>query len=415
MPSPTSFLKDELKQNGIAADAPELIQSEAVLNELSYALSPVLHEGKLQPYGFLVFNERTVPGIKKICDRRFVSLEDARRVADGFNSFSLFKYGQYNGVLILEEAARNELQLVQLQQDFRTIICTTDTIGVTKVFCDAGVLIHQYRSWQRKPSITIALQNICRCAPQADPEVLRDLLEFCFHDLSPRKIGATLVWCLAEPTAEEMENMRPNFTLEQIEARVGDGRSVSILRHLLTYTDGAAILDPKARTIGIGAQLKYSDKSKRLIEARAGTRHTSAQRFSYDCAKVIVFVVSSDGPVTVFSDGMSVTDLQTYSTDRAAIENSEDLPIDVEAASCSTELRCPNCHKKLQIQEGDVIETKVESEDLFCPICNYLVHSTKCSNLDVFVVKELEGCFNPFIKAAGWEGVQPFQSEQFGR
>jgi len=61
------------------------------------------------------------------------------------------------------------------------------------------------------------------------------------------------------------------------------------------------------------SQLKYSEASKRL-EARAGTRHTSAQRFSYDFAKGIIFVVSSDGPVTVFSD-MSVTDLEVRFAD----------------------------------------------------------------------------------------------------
>lgn len=54
MPFPISFLADELKQNGIATDAPELLQHSALLSELSYALSPVMHEGKLQPYGFLV-------------------------------------------------------------------------------------------------------------------------------------------------------------------------------------------------------------------------------------------------------------------------------------------------------------------------------------------------------------------------
>ncbi len=322
---PNSFLKDELKQNGIVADAPELIQSESVLTELNFALSPVLHEGKLQPYGFMVFGDRSVPGIKRICDRKFVSLADARRVADGFHSFSIFKHGEYGGVLLLEQAARDELRLVQLQQEFRTVICTTDTSGVTKIFCNAGVLIHQYRSWQRKPSVTVALQSICRCVPQADPEILRDLLELCFHDLSPRKIGATLVWCLTEPTDEEMENMRPNFNLEEIEAKIGDGRSVAVLRHLLTYSDGATIVDPEARAIGIGAQLKYSDKSKLLIEARAGTRHTSAQRFSYDYPNVVVFVVSSDGPVTVFSDGMSVTDLQTYSTKRLELNENDAL------------------------------------------------------------------------------------------
>jgi len=47
MLSPLSFLADELKQNGIAVDIPELIQHPAVLAELSYALSPVLHEGKI--------------------------------------------------------------------------------------------------------------------------------------------------------------------------------------------------------------------------------------------------------------------------------------------------------------------------------------------------------------------------------
>jgi len=84
----------------------------------------------------------------------------------------------------------------------------------------------------------------------------------------------------------------PNFTLQEIETRVGSDRSVAVLRHLLTYTDGAVILDAQARAIGVGAQLKYSEASKRLIEARAGTRHTSAQRFSYDFAKGIIFVVS---------------------------------------------------------------------------------------------------------------------------
>jgi len=38
-------------------------------------------------------------------------------------------------------------------------------------------------------------------------------------------------------------------------------RSVAVLRHLLTYTDGAVILDAQARAIGVGAQLKYSEAS----------------------------------------------------------------------------------------------------------------------------------------------------------
>jgi len=86
-----------------------------------------------------------------------------------------------------------------------------------------------------------------------------------------------------------------------------------VLRHLLTYTDGAVILDAQTSDrCGSATKILWKQAS---IEARAGTRHTSAQRFSYDFAKGIIFVVSSDGPVTVFSDGMSVTDLEVRFAD----------------------------------------------------------------------------------------------------
>lgn len=390
MRSPLSFLADELQQNGIAADVPQLIQHPAVLAELSYALSPVLHEGKLQPYGFIAIEQNTAFTIKNKYEKLLIHLPEARRVADGCHSFSIFKDGEYRGVFIPQYATYTELQLVQLQQALNAIICITDTSGVTKLFCNAGLFIHQYRSWQKKPCIDRALQNVSRCAPQADPEILKHLLEFCFHDLSPSKIGATLVWCLTEPSAEEWADMRPNFMLQDIETRVGSDRSVAVLRHLLAYTDGAVILDAQARAIGVGAQLKYSETSKRLIEASAGTRHTSAQRFSYDFVRSIVFVVSSDGPVTVFSDGMSVTDLEVRFADEASIEHlGKSVAAEKALFSCTSEVTCQNCEKRLKIEEIDGVELEKQEKELHCPICNYFLYSAQCSNLDIHVLKVL--------------------------
>lgn len=387
-----SFLADELKQNGIATDAPELLQHPAVLTELSYALSPVMHEGKLQPYGFLVAEKTYHSATKSTCDKLFIHLPEARRVADGCHSFSMFKQGQFQGVFIPQYAVYTELQLVQLQQELKAIICVTDADGVTKLFCDAGIFIHQYRSWQRKPSVTSALQSIQRCAPQAETETLRDLLEFCFHDLSSRKIGATLVWCLVAPSTTELENIAPNFLLQQIETRVGSDRSVAILRHLLTYTDGAAILDAQACAIGVGAQLKYSEASKRLIEPHKGTRHTSAQRFSYDFAQGIIFVVSSDGPVTVFSDGMSVTDLEVHLADEIASASPEaSSGNDTAVFDCSSEVTCQRCQKHLKVQETDSGDLRKQEKSLYCPVCDNFLQSVRCSNLDVYVVKALQG------------------------
>ena len=395
----TSFLKDELKQNGISNYIPELIKYEDAIAELGYALSPVIHEGKIQSYGFIAISNGDSIN-KIISDQPFnlsdgstdvyysfssFTLPEARRIADGCHSFSIFVDGQFKGVLTLQNA-QNELQMVQLQQELKAIICTTDTSGVTRIFCEAGVIIHQYRRWQRKPSINSAIQSISRCVPQADGEILRDILEFCFHDLSPRKIGATLVWCLTDISPEEMKSMKPNFALKQIETKVGDALSTAILRHLLTYTDGAAILSMEAKVVGVGAQLKYSDDSKRLIEAYAGTRHTSARRFSYDFAKVVMFVVSSDGPVTIFSDGMSVVDLRVQLAEMA-IENTP-TPTKLEVVSCSNELNCPTCEKRIKIQETEFVDDK-DNKEIFCPVCGRFIYSVSCSGLDVYIVKDL--------------------------
>ncbi|HEY9300362.1 MAG TPA: DNA integrity scanning protein DisA nucleotide-binding domain protein [Phormidium sp.] len=391
MLSSLSFLADELKQNGIATDIPELIQYPNVLAELSYALRPVVHEGKLQPYGFIATEKSGASVITSPYEKLLIKLPEARRVADGCYSFSIFKSGQFQSVYMPKYAAYTELQLVQLQQELDAIIGITDANGITKLFCKSGLFIHQYRSWQKKPCINRALHNILRCAPQAKAETLKNLLEFCFHDLSPRKIGATLVWCLTEPSIEEWEDMSPNFMLEEIETQIGSDRSVAVLRHLLTYTDGAVILDAQARAIGVGAQLKYSEASKRLIEAHTGTRHTSAQRFSYDFSKGIVFVVSSDGPITVFSDGMSVTDLEIHSIDKTLLENTAE-PSMPEAANspCLGEVICKGCKKRLKIQEIDSGEFKKQERSLHCPICSHFIQSANCSNLDLHVVKALE-------------------------
>ena len=397
MSSSISFLADELKQNGIAIHTPELLEYPSILNELSYALSPILHEGKIQPYGFIVINAKNPPVIKNTCNKLFIDLSKARKVADGCHSFSVFREGLFKGVFLPDYGSYTELQLVQLQQELNSVICVTDSYGVTKLFCNAGIFIHQHRSWQKKPSVDLALQSIYHCAPQVDAETLKNLLEFCFHDLSPRKIGATLVWCLREPSLEEMENMNPNFVLQKIDTRVGSDRSVAVLRHLLTYTDGAAILDSQGRAIGVGAQLKYSETSKQLIEARAGTRHTSAQRFSYDFSKGIVFVVSSDGPVTVFSDGMSVTDLKIHFTELSQINTSEDIVVSRGLSLHNNELICEKCKKILKIQETDINEFEKSEKFIHCPVCTHLVYSVPCKNLAVYVMKDLQDFPRSFL------------------
>jgi len=62
--------------------------------------------------------------------------------------------------------------------------------------------------------------------------------------------------------------------------------------------------------LAVNVILRPTRASEEAVNAIKGTRHTSAARHTYDCPDVLAFVVSTDGPVTVFSDGRRIADLK---------------------------------------------------------------------------------------------------------
>lgn len=389
-----SFLKDELEQNGIASFIPEIIEHEAVLAELDYALRPIVHEGKIQPYGFIVCSCTDSLIYRQFAHQTGFELNIARRIADGCHSFLIFTEGEFKGVFPITESADDEFMLVQLQQSLKAVICITDNTGTTKIFCDEGVLIHQYRQWQRKPSIKQALSNIRRCVSPIDCEILDSILGFCFYELSPNKIGATLVWCLKSLQAKEIERFLPSTIAGNLQKRITldmrDDLNRAILRHMLTYADGAVFLDTNGLVIGGGAHLKYTEDSRRLINAYRGTRHTSAKRFSFDFPETVLFVVSSDGLVTVFSDGMNIVNLKTYAADSIITDVSISLESRQNATSFYVKeklIKCQNCKKAFKIQTTNWDES--DEHQISCPVCNHFLYSTRLYVMSVYIVKNL--------------------------
>ena len=56
----------------------------------------------------------------------------------------------------------------------------------------------------------------------------------------------------------------------------------------------------------LGVALRSTRAAVADIEPFGGTRHTSAQRFSFDQPECVVFVVSAAGPMTVFHRGRAI-------------------------------------------------------------------------------------------------------------
>src|SRR3954454_9913103 len=75
----------------------------------------------------------------------------------------------------------------------------------------------------------------------------------------------------------------------------------ALLNALLQY-DRAALVDPSGTVATVGVHLRSSERS-RHIGPYHGTRHTSALRLTADEPSAIAFVVSSNGPLSVFRRG----------------------------------------------------------------------------------------------------------------
>jgi hypothetical protein len=89
---------------------------------------------------------------------------------------------------------------------------------------------------------------------------------------------------------------------------------------------------------------------------------------------------------------MSVTDLEVRFADETPTKNPEEsFTPEVAFSSCSSEVICQGCKKRLKIQETDSGQLKKQEKSLYCPVCSHFIHSTRCSNLDIYVVKALQG------------------------
>jgi DNA integrity scanning protein DisA with diadenylate cyclase activity len=145
--------------------------------------------------------------------------------------------------------------------------------------------------------------------PAADTTVVRRLLELSHHRFSPNGVGATLVYQLTEhPDAGHQRDA--GIDVSPLNLSVLNESDEPLLLHQAKYRDGALLVAHEGSLRAVNVILRPTLVSEQAVAATKGTRHTSAARHTYDCPDVLAFVVSTDGPVTVFSDGRRIADLR---------------------------------------------------------------------------------------------------------
>ena len=390
------LLLEELKLAGINMRSvfPDWAESkdlrDSLLRELLIALDAPVHEGLIPPYGSLVvpkdqtFDQRLIPiGAD--------ALTLARKASDGRSGLLVFQEANPLGLLLVDPSSTPDLQLANLAREMDGVAFRRERSGVVRVYSLEGALRYAGRQWRPSPSISEAQSTVLKAAPMVDRDLLAGLLSFAYYVLSPWYVGSTLVWLLTDEDPFNGQgvdlrplrlNVRPDPTAP----------SVAFAAHLLAQFDGATVVDVSGNIVRTNIQLTASEKALALIKPYYGTRHTSARRASFDLDNSIIVTVSDDGPVTIFSDGLSVLELWFYSADREAIglrklrgESAEDSGI----GSSSGQALCDKCGKTSNL-EVVFVPGWTADEAAYCPLCGNRIASQKSFNIHANIVKILK-------------------------
>lgn len=291
-------IASELRELG-ADDLPR-----AVLEELVHALHRHTHEGELPGYGAIVLDREQAARTGTTAGRtEFENAERLRQLADGRTSFVERVDDELSLWLAGNEVS--EVDLVTMCRERGAHAVRLDPDGDLHLFGTRRVLTRRRAHWHGRPTaVALRARLVGRDTCPGDDEVLGGLLDLAVHVLGPKEVGATLAWL-------------PDWERTGCDASLPTGGSTPLLSlcdrklagavtNLLRQHDGAALVSPGGALWWVGAELA-GPMLPDDVEAGGGMRHRSAARFSRLRPDAWVFVVSQDGPVSVFVDGHDVT------------------------------------------------------------------------------------------------------------
>jgi DNA integrity scanning protein DisA with diadenylate cyclase activity len=238
-------------------------------------------------------------------------------MADGVHCVVLLVKHEPPRLLLLHERMDSDQDYASHAVWIDGIIVCNDAHGVVRIVTDSSVTIVEGRRWMKKDMVYEAIEDIAQVVPAAQTGVVRRLLELSHHRFSPNGVGATLVYALTDdPDAGRHRDQ--GIDVSALKLSVLNEADEPLLLHQARYRDGALLIAHDGGLEAVNVILRPTRASEQAVPATKGTRHTSAARHTYDCPDVLAFVVSTDGPVSVFSDGQRIADLKDVARPKTA-------------------------------------------------------------------------------------------------
>ena len=317
LPGRLERLLAELSDEGVPAfeGAPDGL---GALVELSYALRPHVHEGRVPTYGAIVVADPASgddPILPPGVDATLVPVGDldirfARRFADGTATFALRTEEGISHLVCFSRDMSAEYDLVGLQATIGGLVVQRHHAGQVRVFGPSGVVRWDGISWYHDPPLDAWLARLASAAPELPIVEMRSVLRFAVHELGGRRIGSTLIW---RPLDGDLPSGRTERLVHNVPVlRLGRPGEAAAIANALAQTDGAAIFAGDGSLLSIGVRLAPSSTAEATIDAMSGMRHTSAKRYSFDDRDCVVIAVSDAGPVTIMFAGETILDVDPH-------------------------------------------------------------------------------------------------------
>ena len=255
------------------------------------------------------------------------------------------------------------------------VVLRVDSKGMIWIASSEAVTtINHLNGWTR-PAIDNIVPMLNQLLPDADSATLDAIARFAYSRLSPHKVGTTLLYSLTG--AQSSDHQTPGISAA-FRLNVNNREDWTLIEHELRHCDGAAVVDRNGLLLRKGVILNSTTASQAKIQTEGGTRHNSACRHTYDRPDLIAIVISADGPVSIFSDGLRATRL---------VLSDRRLPWNPSGGEMWTEnTSCPNCGVALMVRKT-VLYGYRENEEGYCPICDSEVASVCGWGLEVGLVK----------------------------
>ncbi len=311
----------------------------AVLSEIDRARFPRRHERQFPTYGAITAHENhrdltdTLDALGAIrIPASSGAADDVRYMADGVQSFALI--GPDSAELaVLATPAMREIELVGLRRSLGSsaiVVCRWQD-GTVRLVQRGQIAIFDGTRWWTKPDARTYTSTVCQSVPHAPVSIAQAMLDFCVHIAAPSPGGTILAWCLDDQSLDRLR-------ARSVSTRPPPGIALSVarpvvhsaLRHMLAQVDGACAVNARGEVIEIGLHLRASAEADSAVKVSPmkGTRHAAAKRCSYDITNAVFFVVSDDGPVTVYVRGETIASIELH----AALDSDREENLDTSGS-----------------------------------------------------------------------------------